>query len=76
MFQSRDKHWRVAPVSLNGVALLRLTHDTLEGTPVHQDGGKRAGSIRVAGGWFLAGDFRTPAELEKFVPLAELGDWK
>ena len=72
MFVSRDGHWKVTAVTMDDQPLLRVLHDTMTGTPVHQVDANRAGSIRMAGGWFWAGDVRSPADVERFVPLAEL----
>lgn len=72
MFQSRDGRWRVTSVTIDGQPLLRVLHDSVLGTPVQQVAGKRAGIVRMAGGWYLAGDVSSPADVERFVPLAEL----
>ena len=74
---SRDGHWRVSVISLDGTEYLRVAHDTAAGIPgglpVHQDGAGRAGTVRVAGGWFLVGDFTSPEQVGRYVPLSELG---
>lgn len=72
MFLSRDRHWKVIPVTIDGQGLLRVLHDTMDGTPVHQVDRNRAGSVRMAGGWYWAGDVKSPADVEQFVPVAEL----
>jgi hypothetical protein len=72
MFVSRDGDWKVVPVSLNGEPLLRLLHSTAIGTPIQHVVGRRVGLVRMAGGWFWAGDYKSPADVAKFVPLAEL----
>lgn len=70
---SRDGHWRVTVISLDGQQRLRVQHDEPSGIPWH-GGPNRYGPVKMAGGWFLAEDVRTPAEVERYVPLWELED--
>jgi hypothetical protein len=70
-YVSRDRHWRVRPIVLNGRQLLRVEHDSAQGFPIVTTG-RRVGPTRGAGGWFHAADVRSIAEVERFVPLTEL----
>jgi hypothetical protein len=63
---SRDGHWRVTVISLDGRTLLRVEHDRVQGTPLH------VAPTRRQGGWFLAGDVSDVSQVERFVPLSEL----
>jgi hypothetical protein len=66
MFISRDGHWRVHDIVLDGRELLRVEHDTVIGTPLTH--APRQG----AGGWFWVGDFSSINQVAEWVPLANL----
>lgn len=69
---SADGHWRVSPIILNGQPLLRVESDSPVRAGFHGDGIHRCGPVMRAGGWWWAGDVRKPADIELWVPLAEL----
>lgn len=69
-WRSRDGHWRVHPIVLNGQPLLRVETDRPV-VPLTRSG-LRTGPVQTAGGWFLAGDVTHVSQVEAFTPLAEL----
>lgn len=70
---SADGHWRVSVISRDGEQLLRVERDSPD-VPAQRTGSSRCGTVQTADRWFLAGDVRTPAEVERWVPLAELAE--
>jgi hypothetical protein len=77
-YRSRDTHWRVSVIQLDGVQRIRIEHDTFQlpdGSyiPVHYvDGGTRAANvIRTAFGFHVA-DVRTAQEAAEHVDMSTL----
>lgn len=70
---SADGHWRVSVISRDGEQLLRVERDSPD-VSVQRDCRTRCGTVQTGKGWFLAGDVKTPAEVERWVPLAELAE--
>lgn len=75
-YVSSDGHWTVTVVSLNGRQRIRVTHDTVllsdgHAVPAHQVDARRCGTVRMADG-FLVANLTDVAEVERYVPLAEL----
>jgi hypothetical protein len=68
---SRDRHWWVIRIVLDEQALLRVLHDK----PVMPDGepsDRRTGPMQGPTGWWKKADVRSPADVERYVPLYEL----
>ncbi|HEX3958064.1 MAG TPA: hypothetical protein VHZ03_15730 [Trebonia sp.] len=75
-YVSRDGHWHLSVITLDGRELIRIEHDTfgLPGgkfAPVLQDRTNRAGSQRTAFG-FLVADVASAADVTRYVALSEL----
>jgi hypothetical protein len=71
MWQSRDAHWRVQVIVLDGVQLYRVLTDR----PVimHEDIVRhRTGPVYMGHGWYLAEDIRKVEDISKYVSLEEL----
>lgn len=69
-WRSRDGHWQVHPISLNGQPMLRVETD-YPVMPLTR-AGLRTGPSQLRPGWFLAGDVTHVSQIEQWVPLAEL----
>lgn len=67
---SRDGHWRVHSIILNGQPLIRIEADHPV-MPVGEPAG-RTGPIQGPGGWWKQEDVRHISQIERYVPLAEL----
>jgi hypothetical protein len=65
-FISTDGTWRVTVISLDDEQLLRV-----ESTDIGNAGVDARGVIHT-GIWYWVTDVRTPADVERLVPLAEL----
>lgn len=68
---SRDSHWRVSVISLDGTPLLRVETDHPV-MPVGQATSTRTGPVQGPGGWWLQEDCIGSDQVEKYVPLSEL----
>ncbi len=76
LYKSRDGHWTVSTISLDGVQLLRIEHDTVQlldgsNVPDHSFHGGLTGITQTANGYLVA-EVSTVASVSKWVPLAEL----
>ncbi len=76
IYKSRDGHWTVSPVSLDGVQLLRVEHSEVQlpdgsNVPDHSFHGGLTGITQTANGYLVA-EVKTVADVSKWVPLAEL----
>jgi hypothetical protein len=69
-YVSRDRHWRVTSILLDGHELLRVETDQPV-MPVGEPAG-RTGPIQGPGGWFKQEDVRSAAEVERYLPFHEL----
>lgn len=75
-FTSADGLWQVMPITLNGRELLRISTKSIEKARLHWTGSTRIGLVKGPGGWYWVADVKTPAEVEQYVPLAELSEEK
>jgi hypothetical protein len=69
-YVSKDKHWRVTPISLDGQALLRVETDQPV-MPVSVTTG-RTGPTQGPGGWWRQADVGDARQVEQWVPFSEL----
>ncbi len=78
-YVSRDGHWKVSEIILNGQHVKRVEHDdvlvnghvVLHTTP-GDDGRHRCGPVKMAGGWFLVAEVHSPNQVAQFVTLSDL----
>lgn len=75
---SNDGKWKVTPISLNGVQLLRVESSSLQEAvkPVPGTGMVRPHVVKSAGSWYWIADVKTVADVEAWVPLEELNEQK
>lgn len=73
-YRSKDQHWQVSVISLDGRQRIRIEHDTPHvpgiGVPVH-DGVTRCGPQYTAFGVWVA-DVDEVAQVESYVRLGDL----
>jgi hypothetical protein len=69
-YLNRDKRWRVTDMRLNGVRVFRVEcrHPIIP----RDRGVRRSGPVATGGGWYWAADLRSEADIEQFVPRADL----
>jgi hypothetical protein len=75
-YVSKDGHWHLSVISIDGRQVIRVEHDTVKlpdghTVPVHQDAAKRAGIDRTAHGWLVA-DVASVADAARYVDLSTL----
>ncbi len=75
-YVSKDGHWTLTVIKLDGRQLIRIEHDTfaLPGgkfVPIIQYGHNRAGADRTAHGYLVA-DVASAAEVARWVDMSEL----
>jgi len=71
LYRSRDGHWQVRHIVLDGLPMLRVEADH----PVMPAGvrpGRRTGPSQLAGGWWLQALCRSVPEITQWVDPAEL----
>jgi hypothetical protein len=71
IWRSRDAHWTVRTISLNGRELLRVEADHPV-MPAGEVPGRRTGPCQLYPGWWLQAEVSHVSQVEQFVQLAEL----